>query len=608
MAIAFVAGASAAGLNGATTSAIDTTGASLLVIMAVAGAAITVSDSKGNTWTGLTSQTITGQTGRVYYAWNPIVGTGHTFTVSGSGVAASFEVASFSGVQTSADPFDVQQSATATGATQAGVGSATLTPSQNDSLVIGGQSFSAAISAYTAQAGFATVAQVNFSGGTNYGSALEYLIQTTAAAIPNSTVIASWTTAVSVSVHSAVFKPATGGGGGLTAGAVSQASATNTVINMASGAATGGTGPYTYQWYRSTVSDFVIGAGTLLSGATSLTLADSSSLSIDTPYYYRVRATDAVAATADSNQAAGVLKAPDLKLGFIGDSITFGFGLSAGQSPPDQIVPILRKTYKNRLVTATNSAVSGSRTAQWLSGSSNLNTAKSAFASAGVTHAHIMLGANDAAAANLVSAATYGSNLANIIADLSGAGYKVILSYPTYIPAGANGNATTAASVALAQSYQGQIDSLIDGTTVLRGDQLAFNYFIGNLSDYQSDLTHPTAAGAISLATMWARAIDRSVLDAGSAPAGTKTVTVTFEDRNGNLRANLSGLKWTWRDSLTSLEDSGTGETTNGAGVFSITVATNLASGGVGYLDVSNTDGDPDQAAQFAFFGAVEVA
>jgi lysophospholipase L1-like esterase len=607
MAIALVSNTSAAGLNGATTSAIDTTGASLLVIMVAYGAAITVSDSKGNTWTALTAQTQSGQSGRIYYAWNATVGTGHTFTVAGASSASSFEVAAYSGVLASADPFDVQQGGVATGVTVAGIGAGTLTPSQNDSLVIAGVTHGAAITSFAAQAGFTTTNQVNFSGGVNYGSAQGYIVQTTATAIPNSTAVSSWTTAVTVTVQSAVFKPATGGGG-LAAGVASQSSSTNTTINMTCGAATGGTAPYTYQWYRSTTSDFTIGAPTLLSGATSLTLADSASLLADTPYYYQLRATDAVAGTADSNQAAGILKAAPLRLGFIGDSITFGFGLSGGQSPPEQIVSILSKTYKNRLVTATNSAVSGSRTSQWVSGSSNLNTAKSAFASASVTHVHIMLGANDAAASNLVSVATYKSNLQNIIADLSGAGYTVILSYPTYIPAGANGNATTAASVALAQSYQTEIDSLIDGTTVLRGDQLSFNYFISNLSEYQSDKTHPTATGAISLATMWARAIDRSLLDAGDGPVGTKTATVTFEDRNGQLRANLSGLKWRWSDSLTTLESTGTGATTNGAGVFSVTVNTNLPSGGIGYLEVSNTDGDPDQATQIAFFGAVEVA
>lgn len=602
MAIAFVTGTSAAGLNGATTGAIDTTGASLLVVMVVAGAAVTVSDNNGNTWATLASQTITGQTGRLYYAWNPIVGAGHTFTVTGTASAASFEVGVFSGVQTSADPFDVQQSATATGVTQAGVGSGTLTPSQNNSLVIGGQSFSAAISAYAAQAGFATVAQVNFSGGSNYGSALEYLIQTTAAAIPNSTVIANWTGSASVTVHSAVFKPATGGGGGLTAGAVSQASATNTTINMASGEATGGTGPYTYQWYRSTTSGFAIGAGTLVSGATALTLADTSGAQ-GIPYFYRMRSTDSLSATADSAQVAGVLKQAPKAIGYAGDSISAGFGLPAGQSPPDRIIPLLSKMYGDRAVTSTNAAVSGSKTSEWVSGSANLIAAKSAFASAGVTLVHVMLGANDAAATNLVPAVTYGANLSNMCADLTGAGYVVMLSYPTYIPPGANSNATTSASVALAQQYMGQIDALINGSTILRGDVYAFNYFIAHLNEYQADMTHTLLTGSDSLAAMWARPIIENYIELPALT--TRTVTVTLGDTNG-AAANLTGLQVSFYDEptpdlATTPRYQSAAETTNASGVLTFTAGSTLSVGGTGHLTVLG-------AAGVHFNGSVVVA
>lgn len=592
MAIAFVAGTSAAGLNGATTSAIDTTGASLLVIMAATGAAVTVSDSKGNTWIGGTAQTQSGLTGRLYYAWNPIVGSGHTFTVSGASSATAFVVGAYSGVQTSADPLNVQQGGVATGATVAGVGSGTLTPGQNDSLVISGVTFNTAISGFSAQAGFTTVAQTNFVGGTNYGVAQGYLVQTTAAAIPNSTVVSQWTTASTVTVVSAVFKPATGGGGGLTAGAVSQASATDTTINMASGAATGGTGPYTYQWYRSTTSNFAVGAGTLVSGATSLTLADTSATP-GVPYFYRMRATDSLAATADSAQVAGVLKRAPLVIGFIGDSITAGYGLPAGQSPPDRIAGILSKIYGDRAVTVVNMAVSGSKTSEWVSGSSNLIAAKAAFASAGVTLVHDMLGANDAAAGNLVSAATYGANQANICADLNGAGYEVMLSYGTYIPDGANSNATTAASVALTQQYQAQIDALINGSTILRGDVYAFDYFIAHLNEYQADMTHTLLTGSDSLATMWMRPIVENYLELPTLT--TRTVTVTLGDTNG-AAANLTGLQVSFYDEptpdlATTPRYQSAAETTNASGVLTFTAGSTLSIGGTGHLTVLGAAG-----------------
>lgn len=75
------------------------------------------------------------------------------------------------------------------------------------------------------------------------------------------------------------------------AGALSEVQIGKTTASLSSAAATGGTGPYTYQWYRSTSSGFSPGAGSLISGATSLTLADSG-LNPGGIYYYVVVATD----------------------------------------------------------------------------------------------------------------------------------------------------------------------------------------------------------------------------------------------------------------------------------------------------------------------------
>jgi hypothetical protein len=83
------------------------------------------------------------------------------------------------------------------------------------------------------------------------------------------------------------------------AGTISLVSVTSTTANLSCTAATGGTGPYTYQWYRSTTSGFSPGAGNIISGATSLTLADTG-LIPGTLYYYVVVATD----TGNSNVTA----------------------------------------------------------------------------------------------------------------------------------------------------------------------------------------------------------------------------------------------------------------------------------------------------------------
>lgn len=82
----------------------------------------------------------------------------------------------------------------------------------------------------------------------------------------------------------------------VTAGALTQVSVTDTKAVLSSAAASGGTGPYTYQWYRSTVSGFTPGGGNIISGATDLELEDSG-LIPNTQYYYKVVATD----TGDSN-------------------------------------------------------------------------------------------------------------------------------------------------------------------------------------------------------------------------------------------------------------------------------------------------------------------
>jgi len=88
-----------------------------------------------------------------------------------------------------------------------------------------------------------------------------------------------------------------------TAGALSQVSVSDTVSSVLSAVATGGTAPYTYQWYRSTTTGFAAGAGNLVSGATSLSLSDSG-LTPGTNYFYKVIATDDGSVAGTSSQLA----------------------------------------------------------------------------------------------------------------------------------------------------------------------------------------------------------------------------------------------------------------------------------------------------------------
>lgn len=73
----------------------------------------------------------------------------------------------------------------------------------------------------------------------------------------------------------------------LTAGTPSLVNLTNQTVSLLSTAASGGTGPYTQQWYSSTTSGFTPGAGSLISGATGLTLSQSG-LQSATPYFYKL--------------------------------------------------------------------------------------------------------------------------------------------------------------------------------------------------------------------------------------------------------------------------------------------------------------------------------
>lgn len=88
----------------------------------------------------------------------------------------------------------------------------------------------------------------------------------------------------------------------LTAGVVSKVSAASTKISMSATAASGGTGPYTQQWYRSTTSGFTPGGGNILAGQTALTLNDTG-LIPGTQYYYAVKYTDTGNADATINSA-----------------------------------------------------------------------------------------------------------------------------------------------------------------------------------------------------------------------------------------------------------------------------------------------------------------
>ncbi len=138
-AVALVAHTFAQSVTGSgtvTSGAIDTSGASLLVVISVenTGQSLNFNDSKSNTWLTARSAGDGPAAGFIIYAANPTVGTGHTFT-GGSGAAnnQAFAVLAFSGVLT-VSPLDQVNSSS--GTTPLATGS--ITPLQNNEVWVAG--------------------------------------------------------------------------------------------------------------------------------------------------------------------------------------------------------------------------------------------------------------------------------------------------------------------------------------------------------------------------------------------------------------------------------------------------------------------------------------
>lgn len=89
----------------------------------------------------------------------------------------------------------------------------------------------------------------------------------------------------------------------LAAGALTKVAVSSTTASVSSAVATGGTTPYSYQWYRDISSGFSPGGGNIIAGATALTLNDSG-LTPGTQYYYKVVVTDSAGTPATANSAA----------------------------------------------------------------------------------------------------------------------------------------------------------------------------------------------------------------------------------------------------------------------------------------------------------------
>lgn len=202
MAIAFVNSCSGAGsLSGVTSSAMDTTGANLIVVSVATYSSLgaNLTDSQSNTWTSLTTASPNRAKSRLFYCINPTTSSSHTFTFSQSGTYPSISAVAFSGVAA----YESENTSTQTGLSTT-IQTGSVTPSKDGSLVFAGACTDGGI--YTAvDSGFTLETSVSHVSAQHMGSASAYLIQTTAAAVNP-----QFTNSVSdyLSASIAVFKPA----------------------------------------------------------------------------------------------------------------------------------------------------------------------------------------------------------------------------------------------------------------------------------------------------------------------------------------------------------------------------------------------------------------
>lgn len=216
-AITFVTGtgvsAGSANANDVTTGAVDTTSATLIVCVMSsyeAGTQPVITDSKSNTWQTDTTiyESATSSSVEIVYTRATSVGSGHTFTATGTGSAPTISCASFAGSHASAG-FDQENGATNLISSSIATGS--ITPTENNELVIAGVTWFDNLATASINESMTIAGQTDNSPGNHMGGGIAYKIQTTATAI-NPT----WTTTAGNNHAAAIasFKEAAAGGGG----------------------------------------------------------------------------------------------------------------------------------------------------------------------------------------------------------------------------------------------------------------------------------------------------------------------------------------------------------------------------------------------------------
>jgi lysophospholipase L1-like esterase len=201
-------------------------------------------------------------------------------------------------------------------------------------------------------------------------------------------------------------------------------------------------------------------------------------------------------------------------IGFIGDSLTY-LG-----PPTGPFVDQLGDGYS-----AVNHGSGGTSSWSWATNQSSLMTnALSDFSTNDVEVVSIMLGANDA---STFTAEQYKGYMTTIIETLKNSGIKkIILNLPTYRE---NYEAITL-------QYHDVLKSLVDGNTVMLGDDAGFNYFAAHPEEQNVDRLHLNATGIETLGGLWAAAYNRVIIEPLSVVhtfTGANVGTFTKESTTG---------------------------------------------------------------------------
>ncbi len=197
---------SAVAQNGSSnpSSAVDMTGATLLVgCVASSGVSSSLTDSASNTYSGLTVFVCQfGGVAQFRYAANPTTSSTQTFTVGSA--FASGVIAGFSGV-TLTSPFDDETTADTQGSPSS---PPALTPGFNDCLIVVGANGPSEVGEFTVSGGFTRVGFNPGAPSAAWASVLGYVVQTTAASA--TPVVTATNGGYTDGVGQASFKPAAG--------------------------------------------------------------------------------------------------------------------------------------------------------------------------------------------------------------------------------------------------------------------------------------------------------------------------------------------------------------------------------------------------------------